>query len=74
MADHRVRVVYEFQSKRQHAEIRCACGRTVVISPKVIVEMFPPVLPLDQAAKRLRCTRCGKRQATMAGVHREHRG
>jgi hypothetical protein len=74
MADHRVRVVWEFESKLQHCEVRCGgCGRAVIYPPKMAVARFGALTHLNQLAKRLRCTQCGAKGASVRGVYREAR-
>ena len=75
MADHRVRVVWEFRVKQQSAEVRCpGCGRTVIYPPKLAEAAFGPLTTLGNLAKRLRCSGCGRKGASVRGVWREERG
>lgn len=73
MADTRVRIIYQFAEKHQHAELRCGgCGRIVILPPKLIETMFHPLTALDLARRRLRCRSCGARRATIVGVYRTY--
>lgn len=75
MADPTVRNILDFKTKRQHADIRCrACGWHVIVPPDSVNRMFSPLLSLRDAEKRLRCRRCGKREATLRALWREYHG
>lgn len=74
MADHVVRVVFEFASKRQHAQVTCrGCGRVVLYPPALAKERFGPLTMLPALEKRLRCSECGAKGARVCGVYREIR-
>lgn len=75
MADTVVRVTYQFETKRQHAEVRCqACGWTVIFPPHAMNRLFRPPVGVDAAAKRFRCRWCGKRAARVRALYREYHG
>ncbi|WP_404334675.1 hypothetical protein AB2M62_13945 [Sphingomonas sp. MMS12-HWE2-04] len=75
MADRSVRCIFDFKLKRQHADIRCGgCGWHVIVPPESVIRMFSPMLSLRDAEKRLRCRRCGKREATLRALWREYHG
>ena len=75
MADRIVRHVYQFETLRQHAEVRCrACGWRVIFPPEGMKLLFNPLLPLRHAEARLRCQRCGKRAAALRALYREYHG
>ena len=75
MADTRVRVVYEFRTKMQHCQVRCTgCGRSVIYPPKLAIETFGALTDVSLLEKRLRCTQCGVKKASVWGVYREYHG
>jgi DNA-directed RNA polymerase subunit RPC12/RpoP len=76
MADRRVRMIYQFRSLRQHAELHCrGCGWRVILPPDAVERLFPPLLGIEEAAKRLRCRHCRRRNATMRALAaREYHG
>lgn len=75
MPDTRVRIVFEFRTKRQHCSVTCrGCGRCVVYPPALAVETFGALTSVDRLERRLRCLHCGAKGARVAGVWREYHG
>ena len=75
MANWRVRIVFEFKTKMQSAEIRCrGCGRLVIYPPALAVERLGATNTLSELERRLRCRDCGARGASVRGVYREYHG
>jgi DNA-directed RNA polymerase subunit RPC12/RpoP len=71
MADTRVWVTWEFKTKHYAAEVTCtSCGWKVVFPGESMSWLFRPPVPLDMARRRLRCRRCGRREAEIRQVRR----
>jgi len=54
-------------------ELRCACGHVAQLEPREIAERADWDTPLDEIAKRARCTQCKQRGATTWDVDRIRR-
>lgn len=75
MADPTIRLIWEFETKNQHAEIRCGgCRRVVILPSAMILQMFNGRTSIRAAEGRLRCRHCGKKAARLRGVYREYHG
>ena len=75
MADRRVRVVLQFRSMMQHCQIRCeGCRRAVILPPEMAIATFGALTHLAALEKRLVCSHCGAKRASVSGVYREYHG
>lgn len=69
MAPTTVYVTWQFETLHYHAEVTCgSCAWKVIFPPTAMNWLFRPGVPLEMARKRLRCRRCGRREATIVPV------
>ena len=62
------------ERKNARAMMVCReCKHFVVVSQAIVNRLFPQIMPLDTAAKRLRCTRCGAKKGVIEAVHEQGR-
>ena len=57
------------------AKIRCAaCGHEQVRNQAELLALFPKVMPIDMAQKKLRCTVCGAKSGRITPIPEPGRG
>ncbi len=56
-----VRSLNDIVNQRGSLRINCQCGREINLPAIEIIERFKQSCSLDEAKRRLKCKRCGKR-------------
>ena len=73
MGSARFTYLMDLDRKAADAYIRCECGYAVTIPIPVLLRLFRPTTPLDQAGIRLKCSRCGRKGQRIIPVPQSHR-
>lgn len=69
MAPTTVYVTWQFETLHYHAEVTCkSCGWKVIFPGSGMKWLFRPGVPLAVAERRLRCRKCGRREAQVLPV------
>ena len=75
MNNRRIENTLGFGRARAMAKIECTrCQHGQVLNQQELVGLFPQVMPIDMAQKRLRCSVCGAKAGRIAPIPENGRG
>jgi len=64
-----------FERKLARAKIECtACGYTIIIPARYVLEVLPALALRNDLPKRLKCHFCGAKRARLTPIHPTGRG
>lgn len=68
MGSARFDTTMSFGRYRADAVIRCRCGHERRVTPREIMLAFPMPILIREAERRLRCSVCDRKEATMTPI------
>jgi DNA-directed RNA polymerase subunit RPC12/RpoP len=68
MGSARFDTTFSFSRYRADAAIRCPCGHERIVTAREIAQAFTTPLPIAEAERRLKCSKCSEKRAKIIPI------